>query len=58
MLNNAAINTLVDVEFTSVELMRSVAEVNLYGMVRVAKAAIPLLRLSRGIALLMSWERL
>jgi len=58
VLNNAAINTLVDVEFTSVELMRSVAEVNLYGMVRVAKTAIPLLRLSRGIALLMSWERL
>ncbi|XP_052760123.1 D-beta-hydroxybutyrate dehydrogenase, mitochondrial-like [Mya arenaria] len=48
ILNNAAINYMVDIEFSSIDLMKRIEEVNYYGMVRVTKAFIPLLRTSRG----------
>lgn len=37
-----------DVEFARIETMKRVDEVNYYGMVRVTKAFLPILRKSRG----------
>ncbi|KAH3869724.1 D-beta-hydroxybutyrate dehydrogenase, mitochondrial-like isoform X2 [Dreissena polymorpha] len=48
VVNNAAINYLCDIEFCSLDLMRRVEDVNYYGMVRITKAFIPLLRKSKG----------
>ncbi|XP_053393616.1 D-beta-hydroxybutyrate dehydrogenase, mitochondrial-like [Mercenaria mercenaria] len=48
VINNAVIEFIADVEFTQIEMMKRVAEVNFYGMVRVTKACLPLIRKSRG----------
>ncbi|OWK06147.1 BDH1 [Cervus elaphus hippelaphus] len=44
LVNNAGISTFGDVEFTSMETYKEVAEVNLWGTVRVTKAFLPLIR--------------
>ena len=49
MVNNAAINAMGDVELMSLEKYKEVADVNLYGMVRVTKAFAPLIRKYRGM---------
>ena len=48
VVNNAAIRRDLDIELVPVELMKRVAEVNFYGMVRVTKAFIPMIRKSKG----------
>nr|XP_045005681.1 D-beta-hydroxybutyrate dehydrogenase, mitochondrial [Jaculus jaculus]XP_045005682.1 D-beta-hydroxybutyrate dehydrogenase, mitochondrial [Jaculus jaculus]XP_045005683.1 D-beta-hydroxybutyrate dehydrogenase, mitochondrial [Jaculus jaculus]XP_045005684.1 D-beta-hydroxybutyrate dehydrogenase, mitochondrial [Jaculus jaculus]XP_045005685.1 D-beta-hydroxybutyrate dehydrogenase, mitochondrial [Jaculus jaculus]XP_045005686.1 D-beta-hydroxybutyrate dehydrogenase, mitochondrial [Jaculus jaculus] len=48
LVNNAGISTFGEVEFTSMETYKEVAEVNLWGTVRTTKAFLPLLRRARG----------
>ena len=48
VVNNAAIKSFGDIELVSVEEMKTVAEVNFYGMVRVTKAFISMIRQSKG----------
>ena len=47
-MNNAGILQRGDIEFTSVDTYKKVAEVNLFGIIRMTKACLPLLRLSTG----------
>ena len=48
VVNNAAIERILDVDLVPIDQMKRVAEVNLYGMVRVTKAFIPMIRKSKG----------
>ncbi|XP_054839681.1 D-beta-hydroxybutyrate dehydrogenase, mitochondrial-like [Eublepharis macularius] len=48
LVNNAGIASFGDVEFTSLEKYKAVAEINLWGTVRVTKAFLPLIRRARG----------
>ncbi|XP_071947756.1 D-beta-hydroxybutyrate dehydrogenase, mitochondrial-like [Antedon mediterranea] len=48
VVNNAGINILGEIEWLDTELIKRVSEVNLWGMVRVTKATIPLLQQSKG----------
>lgn len=48
LVNNAGISTFGDVEFTSMETYKEVAEVNLWGTVRVTKSFLPLIRRAKG----------
>nr|XP_033814189.1 D-beta-hydroxybutyrate dehydrogenase, mitochondrial isoform X2 [Geotrypetes seraphini] len=48
LVNNAGISTFGEVEFTSMETYKEVAEVNLWGTVRVTKAFLPLIRRAKG----------
>ncbi|XP_074046679.1 D-beta-hydroxybutyrate dehydrogenase, mitochondrial [Macrotis lagotis] len=48
LVNNAGISTFGEVEFTSLETYKEVAEVNLWGMIRITKASLPLLRRAKG----------
>ncbi|XP_078058090.1 D-beta-hydroxybutyrate dehydrogenase, mitochondrial-like [Mustelus asterias] len=48
VVNNAGISTFGEVEFTSVEHYKEVADVNLWGTIRVTKAFLPLIRRARG----------
>ncbi|XP_062987810.1 D-beta-hydroxybutyrate dehydrogenase, mitochondrial-like [Elgaria multicarinata webbii] len=48
VVNNAGIASFGDVEFTSLEKYKRVAEINLWGAVRVTKAFLPLIRRARG----------
>ena len=48
VVNNAAIEPFGDIEFIPVDEMKTVAEVTFYGMVRVTKAFIPIIRESKG----------
>jgi NAD(P)-dependent dehydrogenase (short-subunit alcohol dehydrogenase family) len=54
LLNNAGSGHLGTVELESVEAVRTVMEVNFFGVVAVTKAAMPLLRESRGRLLTVS----
>ena len=47
-MNNAGIRRVGDIELIPLEQTKRVAEVNLYGTVRVTKAFIPLIRKSKG----------
>ena len=47
-MNNAAIERVFDIELVPIEQMKKLAEVNFYGMVRVTKAFIPMIRKSKG----------
>ncbi|XP_041364845.1 D-beta-hydroxybutyrate dehydrogenase, mitochondrial-like [Gigantopelta aegis] len=49
VVNNAGINLLADVEFCTMDMYKRVAEVNLFGMIRVCKAFLALIRESKGI---------
>ncbi|XP_029473037.1 D-beta-hydroxybutyrate dehydrogenase, mitochondrial [Rhinatrema bivittatum] len=48
LVNNAGISTFGEVEFTSMETYKEVAEVNLWGTIRVTKASLPLIRRAKG----------
>ncbi|OCT78566.1 hypothetical protein XELAEV_18029655mg [Xenopus laevis] len=48
VVNNAGISIFGEVEFTSMETYKEVAEVNLGGTVRVTKACLPLIRRTKG----------
>nr|XP_056705821.1 D-beta-hydroxybutyrate dehydrogenase, mitochondrial-like [Euleptes europaea] len=48
LVNNAGVASFGDVEFTSLEKYKAVADVNLWGAVRVTKAFLPLIRRARG----------
>ncbi|PNI24269.1 BDH1 isoform 7, partial [Pan troglodytes] len=48
----AGISTFGEVEFTSLETYKQVAEVNLWGTVRMTKSFLPLIRRAKG-----EWER-
>lgn len=48
IVNNAAIERILDVELVPLEQMKRLAEVNFYGIVRVTKAFIPMIRKSKG----------
>ncbi|XP_053566171.1 D-beta-hydroxybutyrate dehydrogenase, mitochondrial [Bombina bombina] len=48
VINNAGISTFGEVEFTSMNTYKEVAEVNLWGTVRVTKACLPLIRRAKG----------
>ncbi|KAM9126735.1 D-beta-hydroxybutyrate dehydrogenase, mitochondrial-like isoform 1-T2 [Pangshura tecta] len=48
LVNNAGISTFGEVEFTSMETYKEVAEVNLWGTIRTTKAFLPLIRRAKG----------
>uniref|UniRef100_A0A8C5UGP4 BDH protein n=1 Tax=Malurus cyaneus samueli TaxID=2593467 RepID=A0A8C5UGP4_9PASS len=48
LVNNAGISTFGEVEFASLDIYKKVAEVNLWGTVRVTKAFLPLIRRAKG----------
>ncbi|XP_060561672.1 D-beta-hydroxybutyrate dehydrogenase, mitochondrial-like [Ruditapes philippinarum] len=48
VINNAGIELAAEIEFASIDMMKRVADVNFYGMVRVTKAFLPLIRKARG----------
>ncbi|XP_067851219.1 D-beta-hydroxybutyrate dehydrogenase, mitochondrial [Heptranchias perlo] len=48
VVNNAGISTFGEVEFTSVASYKEIADVNLWGTVRVTKAFLPLIRQAKG----------
>ncbi|KAB1283899.1 D-beta-hydroxybutyrate dehydrogenase; mitochondrial [Camelus dromedarius] len=48
LVNNAGISTFGEVEFTSMETYKEIAEVNLWGTVQVTKAFLPLIRRAKG----------
>ena len=47
-VNNAAMKRILDIELVSIEQLKKQAEVNFYGMVRITKAFIPMIRNSKG----------
>ena len=48
VVNNAAIERILDIELVPIDQMKRLAEVNFYGIVRVTKAFIPMIRNSKG----------
>lgn len=44
MINNAGASAFGEVEWSSIELYKHVAEVNLWGVIRCTKAFLPLIR--------------
>lgn len=48
LVNNAGISTFGEVEFTSMDTYKEVAEVNLWGTIRTTKAFLPLIRRAKG----------
>ncbi|KAK6293307.1 hypothetical protein J4Q44_G00368080 [Coregonus suidteri] len=48
VVNNAGVSTFGEVEFTTMETYRQVSEVNLWGVIRVTKALLPLVRRAKG----------
>lgn len=49
LVNNAGVSTFGEVEFASLDNYKNVAEVNLWGTVRVTKAFLPLIRRAKGM---------
>ncbi|XP_077204060.1 D-beta-hydroxybutyrate dehydrogenase, mitochondrial-like [Paroedura picta] len=54
LVNNAGIASFGDVEFTTLEKYQAVADVNLWGTIRVTKAFLPLIRRAKGRVINMS----
>ncbi|XP_030431481.1 D-beta-hydroxybutyrate dehydrogenase, mitochondrial-like [Gopherus evgoodei] len=48
LVNNAGVSAFGEVEFTSIDKYKEVADVNLWGTVRVTKAFLPLVRRAKG----------
>lgn len=48
LVNNAAVNFVGDVEFCTMEQYKHIAEVNQFGVIRMTKAFLPLIRKSKG----------
>lgn len=49
LVNNAGVSTFGEVEFASLDNYKEVAEINLWGTVRVTKAFLPLIRRAKGM---------
>nr|CAB3225332.1 D-beta-hydroxybutyrate dehydrogenase, mitochondrial-like [Phallusia mammillata] len=60
IINNAGISAFGEVEWSSIDLYKHVAEVNLWGAIRCTKAFLPLLRRSKGRVVNMAsgWTRM
>ncbi|XP_069831178.1 D-beta-hydroxybutyrate dehydrogenase, mitochondrial-like isoform X2 [Dendropsophus ebraccatus] len=54
LVNNAGMSTFGEVEFTSIDTYKQIAEVNLWGTIRVTKAFLPLIRQSKGRVVCMA----
>uniref|UniRef100_A0A3Q3IXQ7 Uncharacterized protein n=1 Tax=Monopterus albus TaxID=43700 RepID=A0A3Q3IXQ7_MONAL len=54
VVNNAGMSTFGEVEFTSIDTYKQVSEVNLWGVIRVTKAVLPLIRRAKGRIVNMS----
>lgn len=54
LVNNAGISTFGEVEFTSLDTYKEIAEVNLWGTIRVTKAFLPLVRQGTGRVVCMA----
>ncbi|XP_060098858.1 D-beta-hydroxybutyrate dehydrogenase, mitochondrial-like [Heteronotia binoei] len=54
LVNNAGVASFGDVEFTSLEKYQAVADVNLWGTIRMTKAFLPLIRRAKGRVINMS----
>ncbi|KAM3932627.1 D-beta-hydroxybutyrate dehydrogenase, mitochondrial-like [Leptodactylus fuscus] len=54
LVNNAGTSTFGEVEFTSLDTYKEIAEVNLWGTIRVTKAFLPLVRQSKGRVVCMA----
>lgn len=52
VVNNAGVSTFGEVEFTSMDTYKQVSEINLWGVIRVTKAVLPLIRKAKGKSLL------
>lgn len=50
VVNNAGLSTFGEVEFSTMETYKLLAEVNLWGTIRVTKAVLPLIRNAKGKA--------
>ncbi|XP_070567146.1 D-beta-hydroxybutyrate dehydrogenase, mitochondrial-like [Ptychodera flava] len=48
IFNNASVTVRGEVEWTPVDIFKQLAEVNIYGMVRITKACLPLIRKNQG----------
>lgn len=48
VVNNAGVSTFGEVEFTSMAHYKEIADVNLWGTMRVTKAFLPLIRRAKG----------
>lgn len=48
VVNNAGVSTFGEVEFTTMDTYKQVAEVNLWGTISVTKAFLPLIRRAQG----------
>nr|XP_039271857.1 D-beta-hydroxybutyrate dehydrogenase, mitochondrial-like isoform X1 [Styela clava] len=48
VVNNAGTSAFGDIEWSSIELYKRVAEVNLWGVIRVTKACLPMIRRAKG----------
>ena len=48
VFNNAGIDFTAEAELTPIDSYHKISEVNLYGLVRVTKAFLPLIRKSKG----------
>lgn len=55
LVNNAGISTFGEVEFATLDNYKNVAEINLWGTVRVTKAFLPLIRRAKGMCWAM-WQ--
>jgi NAD(P)-dependent dehydrogenase (short-subunit alcohol dehydrogenase family) len=53
VVNNAGIQVVGEVEFCTMDIYHKVAEVNMFGMVRMTKAFLPLIRKNKGTILLI-----
>ncbi|XP_040284257.1 D-beta-hydroxybutyrate dehydrogenase, mitochondrial-like [Bufo bufo] len=54
LVNNAGISTFGEVEFTSLDTYKKIADVNLWGTIRVTKAFLPLVRQGKGRVVCMA----
>ncbi|KAG8546413.1 hypothetical protein GDO81_018954 [Engystomops pustulosus] len=54
LVNNAGISTFGEVEFTSLDTYKEIAEVNLWGLIRITKAFLPLVRQKKGRVVCMA----
>ena len=48
-MNNAGVIVYGDVELCSLELYKSVCDINLFGLIRVTKTFLPLVRKAQGL---------
>ena len=54
LVNNAGMGIYGDVEYVPVREFKRCAEINVYGMIRVTQACLPLIRKTKGITVTIS----